>query len=67
MAPMFVCSCRAVTDRTIGAAVASGASSIEEVALRCGAGNRCRGCWPQLQRLIDDHDARVERTHIAVA
>jgi bacterioferritin-associated ferredoxin len=52
---MFVCSCKAVTDRTVAAAIASGASSIQEVADRCGAGSRCGGCWPELQRLLDEH------------
>jgi bacterioferritin-associated ferredoxin len=46
---MFVCSCRAVTDR-------------------CGAGSRCGGCWPELQRLLDLHDAqRAETSQRAVA
>jgi bacterioferritin-associated ferredoxin len=54
---VIVCSCRAVTDRTIDAAIASGAPTIDEVTARCGAGGRCGGCWPELQRLLDAHDA----------
>jgi bacterioferritin-associated ferredoxin len=64
---VFVCSCRAVTDRTVDATIVSGASTIEEVARRCGAGGRCGGCWPELQRLIDEHDAQRPRSHSAVA
>ena len=68
MVPMFVCSCRAVTDRTVDAAIASGASTIPEVIDRCGAGSRCGGCWPELQRLIELHDAhRAETSQRAVA
>ena len=52
---MFVCSFRAVTDRTVRAAIASGARSIEDVAARCGAGGRCGGCWPALAELLDEH------------
>lgn len=52
---MIVCSCRAVTDRTVHAAIASGAETIDEVANRCGAGGRCGGCWPELERLIETH------------
>jgi bacterioferritin-associated ferredoxin len=64
---MFVCSCEAVTDRTVAAAIASGASTIPEVADRCAAGSRCQGCWPELQRLIDEHTARRGAAHHAVA
>jgi len=57
MASMFVCSCRAVTDRTVDAAIASGAATIPEVIDRCGAGSRCGGCWPELERLLELHEA----------
>jgi len=49
---MYVCSCRAITDRTVDAAIASGASTVPEVAARCGAGSGCGGCWPELERLL---------------
>jgi len=64
---VFVCSCEAVTDRTVDAAIASGATSIAEVTSRCGAGGRCGGCWPELQRLLDEHDAAPGRGHAAHA
>ena len=62
-----MCSCRAVTNGTVDAAIASGAASIEDVALRCGAGGRCGGCWPELQRLLDEHADRMTCPHAAVA
>ncbi|MEO7442934.1 MAG: (2Fe-2S)-binding protein [Acidimicrobiales bacterium] len=49
---MYICHCRAVTDRTIRAAIGSGAATVSEVARRCGAGARCGGCWPALQELL---------------
>ena len=52
---MVVCSCRAVTDRVVGAAIAEGAGTVEEIVRRCSAGGRCGGCWPTLQRLLDEH------------
>lgn len=55
---MVVCSCHAVTHRTVDAAIASGAATIDAVTQRCAAGGRCGGCWPELQRLLDEHDAR---------
>jgi bacterioferritin-associated ferredoxin len=64
---MFVCSCRAVTDRTVDATIASGATCIEEIAERCGAGGRCGGCWPELERLLHERDAQATHLHIAVA
>lgn len=51
---MIVCSCRAVSDRTVRAAIASGAETVDEVAARCGAGEQCGSCWPSLARLLDD-------------
>lgn len=51
---MIVCSCRAVSDRTVRAAIASGAETVDEVANRCGAGGQCGACWPSLARLLDD-------------
>ncbi|MET0904155.1 MAG: (2Fe-2S)-binding protein [Acidimicrobiales bacterium] len=64
---MFVCSCRAVTDRTVHAAIASGATCIEEIAERCGAGSRCGGCWPELERLLHEQATRSSHTRVAVA
>ena len=58
---MFVCSCQAVTDRTIRAAIASGARTIDDVAERCGAGARCGGCWPVLAELLDEVRPAGER------
>ena len=52
---MYVCHCRAVTDRVIEDEVARGATSIEELTVRCGAGAECGGCWPALQELLEHH------------
>jgi len=51
---VYVCSCKSVTDRTVRAAVLSGAESEADLARVCGAGSRCGGCWPTLRQLIDD-------------
>lgn len=53
MAAMFVCHCRALTDRDIGEAIADGARDLDEVGLRCGAGVTCGGCCPLVQELLD--------------
>ena len=49
---MIVCSCLSVNDSTVHAAIASGADSLEEIEMRCRAGGRCGGCWPELERLL---------------
>jgi bacterioferritin-associated ferredoxin len=50
---VYVCHCQAVTDRTINAAIDSGARSVAEVTARCRAGNGCGGCHNVLQALVD--------------
>ena len=64
---MFVCSCRGVTDRTIDATIAAGATSIDDVATRCGAGSDCGGCWPTLQQLLAEHEDREAGRDVRVA
>ncbi|HEY1739914.1 MAG TPA: (2Fe-2S)-binding protein [Acidimicrobiia bacterium] len=54
---MIVCSCRAVSDRAVHAAIDDGAREVEEITEQCGAGSDCFGCWPELERLLDEHDA----------
>ena len=49
---MYVCSCKAVTDRTVAATIASGARSVDDVGIKCGAGTKCGGCRPELRRLL---------------
>ena len=49
---MVVCHCRAVSDRAIAATLASGADSVEQVGMHCGAGTRCGGCRPVIEALL---------------
>jgi bacterioferritin-associated ferredoxin len=52
---VYVCSCRGVTDRTVDAVIAAGADTVPAISQACGAGTRCGGCWPELERLLDEH------------
>lgn len=52
---MFICHCRAVTDRAIRAAIEAGASDPRAVGRSCGAGSRCGGCWPALEALLSEY------------
>jgi bacterioferritin-associated ferredoxin len=53
---MYICACKAVTDRTVSAAMAAGARSVDDVTRRCGAGEECGGCLPLLQELLSSLD-----------
>jgi bacterioferritin-associated ferredoxin len=49
---VYVCLCRVVTRKTIEAAIADGARTVEEVGERCGAGTDCGKCHRNIQRLL---------------
>ena len=52
---MYVCLCKAVTDREIREAVEDGASHVSDLAERCGLGTGCGRCRNTAQELIDQH------------
>jgi len=64
---MIVCSCRSVNDSTVRAAIASGADSLEEIEMRCTAGGRCGGGWPELERLLARHAEETTTLHASHA
>ncbi|MEW6154724.1 MAG: (2Fe-2S)-binding protein [Actinomycetota bacterium] len=51
---MFVCHCRAVTDRTVRRTIERGAGTLGDLASECGAGSRCGGCHIVLARMLAD-------------
>jgi len=51
---MMVCSCKAVSDRTVRAAIAAGAATVDDVTSRCRAGGGCGGCHSLLEQLLAD-------------
>jgi bacterioferritin-associated ferredoxin len=44
-----------VTDREIEGEVSRGATTVEDLITRCGAGAECGGCWPALEELLHHH------------
>ena len=50
---MYVCHCRAVTDRQIRTVIAGGATDLAAVATACGAGATCGGCLPAVRDLLE--------------
>lgn len=49
---MYICHCRAVTDRRICEAIEAGACDQEDISKRCGAGGACGGCIPAVRALL---------------
>jgi bacterioferritin-associated ferredoxin len=49
---MIVCHCAGVTDRDIARLVEEGATTIREIARRCGAGRSCAPCRLSLQEML---------------
>lgn len=49
----IVCECFGVTNGMVKEAVAEGATTLEEVAAKTGAGTGCGACNDDLQRLVD--------------
>jgi bacterioferritin-associated ferredoxin len=54
---MVICHCRAVNDQSINACIVAGASSPDEIAIMCGAGDACGGCRPALRELLEQRVA----------
>ena len=63
---MLICSCRAVNDRSIRAAIQAGATTPQELAEMCGAGGECGGCVPALLELLDETSG-VPQAHTPAA
>ena len=59
---MVVCSCAVVSDRTIHAAIASGATTVGELVDCSRAGTGCGGCVAELERLLAVYD--LQRTQV---
>ncbi|MCL9759401.1 bacterioferritin-associated ferredoxin [Frankia sp. AiPa1] len=51
---MLVCSCFAVSDRTLREVIISGARDVDEIGERCDAGTGCGGCVEEIEDLLDE-------------
>lgn len=49
---MFVCICKAISDKTIKQAIADGAESIRELKSQLGVGSQCGKCLCQTQQIL---------------
>lgn len=51
---MYLCICKAVTDRRIAQAVGQGVTTLKELRERTGLGTNCGKCVPQAYALLRD-------------
>ena len=51
---MFVCVCKAVTDKEVAAAIDGGAQTREEVTRACKAGGDCGACHGDIEHMIEE-------------
>lgn len=56
---MIVCLCRALSEHAIRAAIARGASTVEDVGQVCHAGTACGACHPTLERMIEEEGVAI--------
>ncbi len=52
----LVCLCHGINERRVRREIEHGASSIDDVAARCGAGSCCHGCHPTIDALLAEHE-----------
>jgi bacterioferritin-associated ferredoxin len=64
---MYICHCRAVSDRAIRAEIELGAVDEEDIGDRCGAGTRCGSCVDEIRRLCREVSLEVRRSPVLVA
>jgi bacterioferritin-associated ferredoxin len=66
---MYVCVCKAVTDRDIKRAVNEGASTVAEVMECTGAGTSCGTCIAEIAEVVEDKKgpATISRRILPIA
>ncbi len=62
-----LCHCERVSDRAVRKAVAAGASSVDDVSERTGAGLCCGGCRPAIEEVLAQGAPVGLRLRISVA
>ena len=50
---MYVCICRAVTDKEVESVIHEGAQSVADVTRACGAGGDCGSCQGEIEQMLD--------------
>jgi bacterioferritin-associated ferredoxin len=56
---VIACLCHGVSERRVRREIEHGATTVDELAARCGAGSCCYGCHPTLDELLSEHVTAV--------
>jgi bacterioferritin-associated ferredoxin len=64
---VYVCICHAVTDHEVGATIAAGARTAEEIGARCRAGTGCGSCVERLETMLETASPTHRVAYAAVA
>lgn len=60
---MYICVCKAVTDRQIRSEVLNGANSMRALRERLGACSGCGKCAPEVREILRDTQAELGLGH----
>jgi len=58
---MYVCVCKAVTEREIQSCIVEGANSVPRLQQRLGVATCCGRCQCDIERMLDDHCGGCDR------
>jgi len=50
---VYVCLCKAASDKDVKAAITDGARTVDEVGEACGAGTGCGACRPMIHEMLE--------------
>jgi bacterioferritin-associated ferredoxin len=50
---VYVCLCKAASDKDVKAAIADGADTVDAVGETCGAGTGCGACRPMIHEMLE--------------
>ncbi|GAB2923681.1 bacterioferritin-associated ferredoxin [Rheinheimera gaetbuli] len=64
---MYVCLCKAVTDKTIKQKVAEGVASMRELKMCTGVGSQCGKCTCQAQQILHNELVRLSDNNLNLA
>lgn len=64
---MYVCLCKAVTDKAIKQKVAQGVSTMRELKMCTGVGSQCGKCSCQAQQILHNELVRISDASLELA